>query len=204
VLSYPNISKVDDAMMVLQAHISLERLIPDLGNARLVHVDDLLVVNRHFDPWPDALDLHDVPLRRRLDRVDLRRHISIERSTAMLVRFLAGVVKELDLIGIERWARGFVPARIVRNGADADAAVALGRHAIFHVQDKIRELTLVIAKEAIAFAGTAQKPVPNRPDRPELAILVFVILSALRNPAVQVFAIEELETPFLLTLHETV
>src|SRR5439155_126333 len=90
------------------------------------------------------------------------------------------------------------------NGAKVDDAVALGCHAIFHVQDKIRELTLVIAKEAIAFAGTVQEPVANRPDRPELAILVFVILSALRNPAVQVFAVEDLETLFLLTLHETV
>src|SRR5216683_1324333 len=177
-------------MVVLEAHISLERLILRLAQRRLIKINDDLLVDGHFDAGAGALDLDRVPLWGGLDRVGFGRHISIQRSAALLSRLRPGIIEKLDLIGIVGGATSLISLGIIRRRSNADAAVALGRHAVFHVQNKIR-VFLLVSQEPISVAGAVHEAVLHRPDRLTFARFVLVFLGSLRDPAVQVFAVEK-------------
>src|SRR5437660_1036429 len=97
-VGYPDIAKLELAAVVLQAEVPFERLVLDLGDRRLIDVDDLLAVERDADARANAFDVHRVPFADGPARVAGGLDIAVERTGAVLVRRLAGVVEELDLV----------------------------------------------------------------------------------------------------------
>src|SRR5262249_15898982 len=70
-LSNANVAKLNLAAVVLQANVTLQRLVLRFLQGGLVVVNDFLIVYPHPNPWPDALDIDGVPLRCRFDRIHL-------------------------------------------------------------------------------------------------------------------------------------
>src|SRR5262249_7721134 len=128
------VTELDFAPVVLQADVTLERLVLDLRNRGLGDVDDLERVEPDAGTRPRALHPEGVPLQGRLDGVGLRGHVAVQRTRTVLVRLLAGVVEKLNLIRVIRRPRRRGLLGVEGRRADADAAVALGGHAVLDVE----------------------------------------------------------------------
>src|SRR5262249_18599137 len=190
-LANPHIAKLDPPAVVLQAHVAAERFVFDLVDRALIHVDDLLAIDGDADDRTNALDGHGVPLGRGLDRVGAGGDVAVQRAARLLAGRLAGVVHELDLVARIGGAARLRLLRIERHGANADAAVALGRHAVFDVEREVGELLLAVAQEAKALAVADKESVADAPHRAIVAVLVLEVLGALDDPAVEVSAVEQ-------------
>src|SRR5262249_17342860 len=136
-------------------------------------------------------DLDGIPLGSRLDGIGLRRDVAIQRAGAVLVGSFAGIVHQLNLVGgIGRASRRrFLGVEL--GGADADAAVALGGHAVLHVEGKIGKFLGFPAEEAKALAVAEEQAVADLPDGLHLAVLILVFFRPLDDPAAEILAIEE-------------